>query len=94
MIKQVDSMGHCHGPQGGISHIGPVDRCMEHHSSRDAHDTLYGMLGSAVVVVGTCTSKTNYLCEGTELLSESGGCEGRSIVSVVVLWNHTMVTAH
>jgi hypothetical protein len=72
MVEKKHGMGDCHWPQCRIGHVRPMDRCMKHHHPGDAHNRLDGVLGCAVVVVGTSSGKTDDLSILSKLCSESG----------------------
>ena len=75
----------CHGPEGWVSSVRPVDGSMQHHSPGYGHDSADGSLSFSVVVVGTNSSKLADLTELAKFFSVLLAGEGGTIVREVGL---------
>ena len=57
MIVKKHGMLNSHGPQGLVSHVGPMYGRMQHHGLGNTHDGLDRLLCHPIVMVGAHTSK-------------------------------------
>ena len=93
VVEQIDSILDCHGPQGSISQLRPVDGGMEHHSSSHSHDGPDIPLCHSIVMMSTNTCKADDLFKLGQFLSKGCRGEGATIVSKEGLGDNTMVAA-
>jgi hypothetical protein len=86
-------MGKCHGPEGIIFNLRPIEGGVDHHGSGFGDNDTNAAFGNPILPLGTDSTEANQLDIGSNFLNKLLTLKG-SVVSVVGFNGHSMVEGH
>jgi hypothetical protein len=88
-------MGCGHRQQSSVGNLGPMNSCMDEHTSSRGSDGPNGSLHNAILIVSYSSSKLIYLMKLIQVLCKGfASSECRATISHVSDMDHTNIPAH